>query len=378
MSDNKKTIVVSDIHMCNGEQKLTKAAAEKLIKMLDECVISDNNVTKLIMLGDIFDTWVCKTYETPSGIKPIIDFWNSYSNSFISKLKEVAEKKEVHYILGNHDATVIKKEELKVLEENGLKNLKIPLPGKNYYHEDGIWMEHGHAEDMMCVMTDEEGCGIQGYPLGYFLSRIWSNAKDPIAARKAFYKIFKPLKWLGGSDSGTRYDGKQMPKPGSLFDRLKSISEWIRRKFVWFILDLLPGILINLITSIIMLLIALPFALFNCGVSPFSKIKMQSTDKDVYVMLLFPLSISMLWCYAWKWRFDWWKCINSMLASEGDLRWFASERFAKDGIELVVFGHTHQIIKPIEADNYANDGCVCEGKIQYVEINGTTAEVKEY
>ena len=70
MANEQKTIVISDIHMSNGEDHSWFKApnADKLANMLNamaEKKDTFDNVEELVVLGDLFDLWLYPVNEAP-------------------------------------------------------------------------------------------------------------------------------------------------------------------------------------------------------------------------------------------------------------------------------------------------------------------------
>lgn len=173
-----KRIFVSDIHM-GDENSINPVGGLKPYGWLKEdhaskfanflkFVISDSDVKQLIILGDLFDEWVC-----PAEVKPIsISSSEQYKKiasapqnvGIIENLKLIAasDNIELVYVPGNHDMLVSK------------DILTDIIPGIKFidstYSEDGIAAEHGSN---YCLFNAPDKYNNKGHslPLGFFIAR---------------------------------------------------------------------------------------------------------------------------------------------------------------------------------------------------------------
>ncbi|MCP4157704.1 MAG: hypothetical protein GY757_58890, partial [bacterium] len=190
---NNKTIVISDIHMCDRiwkEALFNKEYDEKLNTLLTN-FSSGSDCTELVLLGDIFEIWAYPIDEKPPGsIDEIVTFWSEEGRHAIKMLKECVNKgKSVYFINGNHDQAVTQVDIDRAFEQ-GQSEHKITLITPDDYTgtHPGIRLEHGQGEDLTNFLDTSETPAIQGYPFGYFVSRISYSGKESAAGRDAFYK----------------------------------------------------------------------------------------------------------------------------------------------------------------------------------------------
>ncbi len=147
-----KRIFISDIHMGDSRSVKTSSAnpyeygwfADKeganqnrpkmLADFLEKYVINDGTVEELVVLGDLFDEWVC-----PANISPIephfANQWEvianaSQNNKVFSHLKKIARTGRLIYVTGNHD--------MLSTEHKSKETIEGILPGVRYLGKDGL------------------------------------------------------------------------------------------------------------------------------------------------------------------------------------------------------------------------------------------------
>lgn len=172
-----KRIFISDVHMGAARQPSNKDGcnyrydwlrqheANSLSAFLNHL---NNNVrediVELILLGDIFDNWICPHNEKPPAFSEIIDAPNSFDNKkVIESLNSIAEKGKIKitYVRGNHDMG---------LSRNDIYRISPKIDFCDVYNKDGIWAVHGNEHDSFNRENPENPLH-KGYPLGYFISR---------------------------------------------------------------------------------------------------------------------------------------------------------------------------------------------------------------
>ncbi len=190
--DSKRTkrIFVSDIHMGDkdsiihtGDSKPYGWLLEDRAAMFAEFLklkMKDVEVRQIIILGDLFDEWVCPANKKPID-KNSRDQYKKIATApqnrgIISALKQIAISGDIEliYVPGNHDMLMTKD----ILSEI--------IPGIKYnqrlYLEDGIVAEHGSD---YCLFNAPDPFNNEGHilPLGYFITRAVAEK----AARKGSF-----------------------------------------------------------------------------------------------------------------------------------------------------------------------------------------------
>ncbi len=193
-----KRIFISDIHMgdsrgigsgegvhpycwfyddsASGENR-----PEMLRGFLAEYCMNDPSVTEIVILGDLFDEWICPinldptdpSHPMPPRSQQIINIANAGQNRpAVEVLKQLAAQGRLKYVPGNHDLLTDKD-----VMEGIFPNIDYidPNDGHAIYKKDGIWAEHGHWYGLFnSPYHGQPGDGFAGslLPLGFFISRL--------------------------------------------------------------------------------------------------------------------------------------------------------------------------------------------------------------
>jgi UDP-2,3-diacylglucosamine pyrophosphatase LpxH len=168
---------------------------------------SDGHVDEVVILGDLFDQWVCPAEydptEPPHADPPDGEQFtkiSNYNHNVIEALKAIAGK--LKYVSGNHD----------MLVNAGIMNGILPKlkydpdpEGHDVYAPgDGIWAEHGH----WCGIGDapHPRSGTQPFeqtplPMGFFFSRLSAQKALKTGTSLGFADVFEGwLKKFGDQD----------------------------------------------------------------------------------------------------------------------------------------------------------------------------------
>ncbi len=122
---------------------------------------------ELVILGDLFDNWVCPYDLVPPTMSSIVEA-QPHQKLFQSLNDLIASGTRVTYLRGNHDQ-FITDEELR----NQLHEVTIPhgFAGSAAYRDGSIHAEHGSAASMFNAPDRIHGESAR-IPLGYYISRI--------------------------------------------------------------------------------------------------------------------------------------------------------------------------------------------------------------
>lgn len=164
-----KRIFISDIHLSSQElyddpQKPAWYDPEKhnsrLLGFLDNYVIQNQeNIKDLVLLGDVFNTWVCPANKKPPTYNQIF----TANKPVIQKFKAIIKAGiSIFYINGNHDFDL--RPEIIEKAVKGLKAIK-------FYRTGRIHAEHGQQYDIY-NKADYVTDPAYGRPIGYFISRL--------------------------------------------------------------------------------------------------------------------------------------------------------------------------------------------------------------
>jgi UDP-2,3-diacylglucosamine pyrophosphatase LpxH len=167
-----KRFFISDIHLSsqtlyddpkNPAWYNPETHNPRLFGFLESTVLAQKDQIKdLILLGDVFNTWVCPAKKTPPKYSEIFTANRPVLNMFKKIIKAGIG---LYYVNGNHDYDLDK------------ATLQHVIPGINfinYYRTGRIYAEHGSQYDIYNkpdFVTDPAF----GRPIGYFISRLVST-----------------------------------------------------------------------------------------------------------------------------------------------------------------------------------------------------------
>ena len=164
-----KRFFISDIHLSSqtlydDPNKPAWFNPEKhgprLISFLENNVLADkDNIKDLILLGDIFNTWVCPAKKPPPKFTEIFIANKPILNMFKKIIKNGIN---IFFVNGNHDFDLDRE-----TIEKAIPKIKMV----NCYRTGRIYAEHGHQYDIYNrpdFITDPA----YGRPNGYFISRL--------------------------------------------------------------------------------------------------------------------------------------------------------------------------------------------------------------
>jgi UDP-2,3-diacylglucosamine pyrophosphatase LpxH len=168
-----KLVFISDLHMnVVGPYSWLDKHAVDLARFLNE-VNNRDDVSELIVLGDLLDDWVSPVTYTPQTYSDILGA--NYNNGVVPALQEVCNNKDiaVTYVVGNHDMLSFESQNKEVIA-NAFPGMTIisDSPGLGAYTKNKvIWAEHGHRYTLFNAPDIWSRAG--GHlPMGYFISRL--------------------------------------------------------------------------------------------------------------------------------------------------------------------------------------------------------------
>lgn len=213
-----KRIFISDIHMGDDRSVKTTDAnpyvygwfADKegdnqnrpkmLADFIENYVINDETVDELVVLGDLFDEWVC-----PANFEPIESPPNSQLESIanapqnaqvFSRLKALAETGRLLYITGNHDMLSTEHESQEIIKRiiPGIRYIGEKGLG-TYETDDGIIAQHGHKYCLFNApwldIAGSIGFEASMLPMGFDIARLDAQ----FVAQKGYGYNFFALLW---------------------------------------------------------------------------------------------------------------------------------------------------------------------------------------
>ena len=324
-----KTIVISDVHMSNGVDSYTwfkTPLEDKFYRFLSE-ILDDNSVSDIVIVGDLFDTWLYPIDVVPFTYSQIISKYNKIA----SVIKNLVEKKNsVVYLKGNHDMTITDTD-LDFFSSGGRKLQLTSTKEFNLRHKN--WhFEHGNDVDMFNA-PDNSGDTLACLPLGYYVTRLIATAVDKHGDLSQYYAFVQDF------------------KAGNFNENSSFFADMIT-------------------------LLELAADVTDCD-----KIRFSDDNDQKYTVGDIKKKYSTLLYRWWKRYPD--NLLNTMLTAllNDGLQWYASLLTEEKKYSLIVMGHTHY---PIENGIYLNDGCWCYSTTgsnyhtSYVEIDADNAVVKNY
>ena len=170
-----RRIFLSDIHLSSSELYQLKKPSTwylpekhqaRLLGFLDGYVLAGKGEIKdVILLGDIFNTWICPADMRPPTYASIV----RSNRAVIAAFKRIIRSGiNLFYVNGNHDFD-LRREEIQARIE-GIRAVK-------YYRSGRIHAEHGHRHDIY-NRPDFISDPAFGRPIGYFISRLTATAGE--------------------------------------------------------------------------------------------------------------------------------------------------------------------------------------------------------
>ena len=217
-----KRIFISDIHM--GDKRSVSQGPKfhnyswfyhpdaspdtdrpkMLSQFLKQYCIDDSSVGEVVIVGDLFDEWVCPAgfdpteppYPTP--LPPGEQYRRiataPQNKGVIEALRTLASANRLVYVPGNHDMFA----DRSIIEEI-FPGIHCPgsIDGHCVYKADGIWAEHGHWYGMFnAPLPPGANLGFPGcsLPLGHFITRILAEENLRTGKMIGMGQVFK--EWI--------------------------------------------------------------------------------------------------------------------------------------------------------------------------------------
>jgi UDP-2,3-diacylglucosamine pyrophosphatase LpxH len=350
MATEKKTVVISDVHMSNDKPYswFEEANSKKLAKMLTT-LANDETVEELVLLGDLFDLWLYPVNTPPLTVKDIIEANDPVVQALRDCLKD---NRTVYFMNGNHDMGVTQKD-LDMLAGSADK-IQLISPEKYERDHPGWRLEHGNAADMFNAPDDSDDT-IGGYPFGYFITRLVATADDE-------GKVWRVLKELYEHLATTI----RAIEPAESAMALGAVRP--QRVAIPWVGALMVDLIVNTLSHI-------------AEVNDSTTIRFSEPELDAKEYTVGDIKTkygSLLGRWYDKYPVE--KLVSAMLATH-DLGWYAEDLVsANPERNVVVMGHTHA---SVSGNPYDNDGCWCkagslghgDANPTYVEIEGDEAKV---
>ena len=167
----EKTLFISDVHLAAGKEwdwfnkDKEGPFLIKFFEYVGNRSVKDKDIKELVLLGDIFDLWVC-----PHDVKPhTFDEIIKKQSDVINAIKKAANKVKIIYINGNHDFRVTENDINKAFDG------KVKFIEKQY-RRGNVLAEHGHNSALF-NRPDPINDPVLKLPLGYYITRLHTSLK---------------------------------------------------------------------------------------------------------------------------------------------------------------------------------------------------------
>jgi UDP-2,3-diacylglucosamine pyrophosphatase LpxH len=307
-----RRIFVSDIHLGLKRKYdwFQQSDYTNLELIFDWIAAHRESIKDVILLGDIFDTWVDRYDEKPQTFRDIAEQYPEIPGKLAACTQGVPQ---VIYFNGNHDMNVTPEDIEKYFEG------RVAHGGLTYM--DGrLYAAHGHMGDMF-NMPDPDADPLRQIPLGYFITRLTSGTRGDPLGSKAFFSSYADdiQSWLGGE---------------------KTLSEAIVEALMEY-----------------------------SNLNHDTKVVMPGNDPD---MSLEQIETKYSDLFARHWHAPGSNLIHAIALASPELT-KTLEPYAKwlrkqIPFKLAVFGHTHNARMDHGSFLCANTGCVCHEKASFLEV----------
>jgi len=339
MSEKKKTLFVSDIHMGAGNpwdwfsiEKESPYLTRFFEYVLDRYK-TKGDIKELVLLGDIFDLWVCPHDRKPHTFESI----KEAQARVINVIKNTAETVPTLYVNGNHDFQVTPED----INDNEAFDGKVKHIG-DVYRRGNILAEHGHQYALFNRPDPRNGGPHLKLPLGYYITRLHTSLGGSRGAKaKLIFQAIDELFQVMGPEK----------LPESVLDAMKDAVEMKKH-------DKVEGFTMGDIY----------------GEQEYGEIR------DRYKNLF----------EDWKKSVGLWQSIQMIMCELNRLGTVA-DQLCRNGVEIVIFGHSHDT--KMDKDTlfvkdriYANCGYWCgfgekekvEDNAHFVATDGKTVELYSF
>jgi UDP-2,3-diacylglucosamine pyrophosphatase LpxH len=166
-----KRIFISDIHLSSEERYNAPLKSKRarfspadhqarLINFLNKTIMKkEAEIKDLVLVGDIFDDWVCPPDEAP----PTFDDIFQSNPEIMDALRAIAKSKiNLYYLPGNHDVG---------LAENKIRSEIPSLIFQKTYDDTGLKLHAEHGNQYVLFNRSYSKIA-NGRPIGYFITRL--------------------------------------------------------------------------------------------------------------------------------------------------------------------------------------------------------------
>lgn len=149
---------------------LTPPSTSILENFLDYIYESDE-ISELVILGDLFDTWSC-----PASVSPVTDYSSiteaRHNRGIVERLQKISESREIKltYLQGCYDSSI---NPGFIIDTFPGINILASATGPVKYTSDHIAAEHGSRYSLFCSETASR----TQFPPGYYIARLLSESR---------------------------------------------------------------------------------------------------------------------------------------------------------------------------------------------------------
>ena len=317
---NPRRFFMSDVHL-GGPKAWFKPDQHKAnmlacLRWITKEAADLKNVKDLVLLGDLFDTWMFPMDEPPLELDAIANL----HPEIIAAIRGCSEVLNsiggnVFYVNGNHDMHVTQAELDRVFHPGVVR--WIPR-----YQGGLLYAEHG-SRFAMFNAPDYLHDTASGLPVGYFVTRMLASGNNTYDSPRAIY--------------------------GYVDEILKAI----------FTTETVAECLVEAIMEV-------------AGRKPDDVFKMAGGRRDLTIADVRTKYAKLY--QKWNSKFGPQYTLNAIRADVGSLGWFADELCRSQGFKVVVLGHTHDEELDKESlflkgsRGYANSGYWCCAAPSLVEV----------
>jgi UDP-2,3-diacylglucosamine pyrophosphatase LpxH len=177
MPERTRRFFISDLHLGGQHAWLKPEHRDGLLGFLG-WIAEQPGVKDLVLLGDIFDTWMCPMDETPLDVHALA----AMHRPVIDAMRDCASAVEhIFFVNGDHDMHVTQAELDAVLGASRVQRTVA-------YASGFLHAEHGNRFSMLNApdpLHDPSGA----YPLGYFVTRMLAGSRHPHAGPRSITKV---------------------------------------------------------------------------------------------------------------------------------------------------------------------------------------------
>ena len=197
-----KKIFISDIHLNDARSMVEPNPYGWFIKnipilekFLDE-LLESSEVEEVVILGDLFDRWI-----VPAALEPTISFQeicdNDANKKIIAALQELAKRKMLTYVPGNHDMSfsLADHAETRQFMETCFQKIRYkvdPALPHGVYESGTLVAEHGNHYGLFNSPDTWDDPDFF-LPIGYFITRLMATIESQNGVRLNYQDFLKPF-----------------------------------------------------------------------------------------------------------------------------------------------------------------------------------------